>query len=137
MSPTISVKNILDPDRASLVQNNREQIKTLQYHRYFFVEEMAYRGHDETEESLTAGKWKEFIKAMLSNNPMFKELHDRMKKQYKSYDDTSKRSSIELIKAIASKVRHQIKDQIEKAGMYSILIDECKDNAGLKNCQPV
>ena len=68
--------------------------------------------------------------AMLSTNPTFKKLHDTMKKQYKSYDYTSKRSSIELVEAMATEVRHQIKDQIERAGMYSMLIDECKDNAG-------
>ena len=130
-NPDVGVGNMLDPDRASLVQNNRDYMKTLlQYHRYFCVEEMAYRGHDETDESLNAGKWKEFIKAMLSTNPTFKKLHDTMKKQYKSYDYTSKRSSIELVEAMATEVRHQIKDQIERAGMYSILIDECKDNAG-------
>ena len=67
---------------------------------------------------------------MLSTNPTFKKLHDTMKKQYKSYDYTSKRSSIELVEAMATEVRHQIKDQIERAGMYSMLIDECKDNAG-------
>ena len=67
---------------------------------------------------------------MLSTNPTFKELHDTMKKQYESYDYTSKRSSIELVEAMATEVRHQIKDQIERAGMYSMLIDECKDNAG-------
>ena len=66
------------------------------------MEEMAYRGHDKTDESLKAGKWKEFITAMLSTNPTFKELHDRMKKQYKSYEYTSEHSSIELIKAMAT-----------------------------------
>ena len=33
-------------------------------------------------------------------------------------------------KSMASEVRHLIEEQIDKAGMYSILIDECKDNAG-------
>ncbi len=31
---------------------------------------------------------------------------------------------------MATEVRQQIKDQIERSGMYTILIDECKDKAG-------
>ena len=51
--PDVGVGNVLDPDRASLVQNNHDYMKTLlQYHRYFCAEEMAYREHDETNESL-------------------------------------------------------------------------------------
>ena len=91
---------------------------------------MAYRGHDETDESLNAGKWKEFIKAMLRTNPTFNQLHSRLTQTYKVYDYTSKGSSLELIRAMASEVRHLIEEQVDKTGMYSMLIDECKDNAG-------
>lgn len=68
---------------------------------------------------------------MLSTSPTLKDFHDIIKKQYKSYNYTSKRSSIELVKTMTTEVRmHEIKDQIERAGMCSMLIDECKDNAG-------
>lgn len=130
-NPGASIRNMLDPERPSLVENNREYMKTLlEYHRYFCSEEMAYRGHDETDESLNAGKWKEFINVMLRTNPTFKQLHRRVIQTYKAYDYTSKRSSLELIRAMASEVRHLIEEQIDRAGMYSMLIDECKDNAG-------
>ena len=102
----------------------------LEYHQYFCAQEMAYRAHDETDESLNAGKWKEIVNLMLRTNLKFKQLQDRMKQQYKTYDYTSKRSSLELIKAMASEVRHQIKESLDRACMYSMLIDECKDNAG-------
>jgi hypothetical protein len=122
---------MLDPERPSVVENNREYMKTLlEYHRYFCSEDMAYRGHDETDESLNAGKWKEFIKAMLLTNPTFNQLHSRLTQTYKVYDYTSKGSSLELIRAMASEVRHLIEEQIDKTGMYLMLIDECKDNAG-------
>ena len=55
-NPGASIRNMLDPERPSAVENNREYTKTLlEYHRYFCSEEMAYRGHDETDESLNAG----------------------------------------------------------------------------------
>ncbi len=53
-----------------------------------------------------------------------------MKQRYRTYDYTSKRSSNELVKAMAFEVRRTIKEQINEAGMYSMLIDECKDNTG-------
>ena len=129
-NPGANIRNMLNPERQSLVQNNREYMKTLlEYHRYFCSEEMAYRGHDETDESLNQGKWKEFINVMLRTNPTFEQLHRRVIQTYKAYDYTSKRSSLELIRGMASEVRHLIEEQIDKAGMYSMLIDECKDNA--------
>jgi hypothetical protein len=130
-NPGASIRNMLDPERPSVVENNREYMKTLlEYHQYFSSQEMAYRGHDETDESLNAGKWKEFINTMLRTNPTFNQLHSRLTQTYKTYDYTSKGSSLELIRAMASEVRHVIEEQIDRAGMYSMLIDECKDNAG-------
>ena len=129
-NPGANIRNMLDPERQSLMQNNREYMKTLlEYHRYFRSEEMAYRGHDETDELLNPGKWKEFINVMLRTNSTFKQLHRRVIQTYKAYDYTSKRSSLELIRAMASEVRYLIEEQIDKAGMYSMFIDECKDNA--------
>ena len=86
---------------------------------------MAYRGHDETDESLDAGKWKEFISTMLHMNPTFKHLHRKVTQTYKAFDYTSMQSSL-----MASEVRHVIEEQIDGAGMYSMLIDECKGNPG-------
>lgn len=124
------IRNMLDPDRPSVVNNNCEYMKLLlQYHQYFCSEEMAYKGHVETSESQNAGKWKEFINLMLRTNPSFKKLHDKIKQWYRTYDYTLKRSCKELIKAMASEVRRHIKELIDQASMYSMLIDECKDNA--------
>ena len=106
---------------------------TIQYYRYFCMQEMAYRGHDETDESPNPGQWKQFIETMLVTNSTLKQQQDRLKQQYETCDCTSKCSIIELVKAMAREVRKQIKDQIERSGMYTaILIDECKDNAGLE-----
>ena len=79
---------------------------------------MAYGGHDETDESLNAGKWKEFIKVMLRTNPIFQQLHSRLTQTYKIHDYKPKGPLIQLKKAMASEVRHMIQEQIEKEGMY-------------------
>ena len=67
---------------------------------------------------------------MLRTKPTFEQLHRTVIQTYKAYDYTSKRSLLELIRAMASDVRHLIEEQIDKAWMYSMLINECKDNAG-------
>ncbi len=78
----VYIAHMLGPHRASLVQNNREYMITLlHYHRYFCMEEMAYRGHDETDESPNPGKWKQFIETMLVTNPTFKQQQDSLKQQ--------------------------------------------------------
>ena len=90
-NPGANIRNMLDPERQSLVENNREYMKTLlEYHRYFCSEEMAYRGHDETDESLNPGKWKEFINVMLRTNPTFEQLHRRVIQTYKARTTTHK-----------------------------------------------
>ncbi len=114
---------MLDPDWPSVVSNNRDYIKMLlQYHQYFCCEEMAYPGHDKTNESLNAGIWKEFINLMLRTNPLFKNYHDKMKQRYRTYNYSSKRSFNELVKAMAFEVRRKIKEHIDEAGIHSMLI---------------
>ena len=45
----MSIENILDPKRSSIVKDNREYLKMLlEFHRYFCLEELPYRGYDET-----------------------------------------------------------------------------------------
>ena len=130
-NPAQNIENILDPDRLTIVENNREyMLILLQYHIYFCSQEMPYRGHDESESSLNAGKWKEFVKLSLNANPKFASLHDQIQRSHKTVDYTSKKSCIELIRQLASAVRLNIITQIEKSAMYSILIDECKDSSG-------
>ena len=43
---------------------------------------------------------------------------------------TSKTTCIEFIKALADETKWIVKVNLEVAGTYSILINECKDNAG-------
>ena len=57
----------------------------LQYHHLSCVEEMAYHGHDETDQSPNAGKWREFISLTLHTNPTFRSLHAKIKQQFKVY----------------------------------------------------
>ena len=127
----MSLENILNPERSSVVKENREYLKMLiEFNLFFCLQELPYRGHDETYDSMNTGNWKEFIKMQLSTNSTFKHLIEKVKAQYSSYYYTSKTMCIEFIKALADETKWIVKVNLEIAGTYSILIDECKDNAG-------
>ncbi len=105
-----NIKNLLDPDRQSIASENRGYMKMLlQYHKLFCAEEMAYRGHDEADQSLDVGKRREFINLTLRTNPKFRSPHAKIKQQFKVYDYTSMRSCNELIGAMADEIRNHIK----------------------------
>ena len=128
---TPSIENILDPNRQSAVSEHREYFALLiKYHIYFLTNEMPYRKNDETDESLFLGKWKEFIKCSLDTNERFRDLQQKVTGKHKKYDYTSKRTCGEMVSVISELVRESIVSEINEAGIYSIMIDECKDNAG-------
>jgi hypothetical protein len=127
----LSVINQVDPDRMSVVMENREYIKMLlKYHIYFVKNELGYRGHDETEDSLSPGKWKDFINLQLETNPQFHHLHSHIQKQQKNCDYISKRSCNEMIQVLSEAVGSKIVEDINQTKMYCLMIDESKDNAG-------
>ena len=80
--------------------------------------------------TLSRGKWKDFINMQLETNADFNKLHEKVKAQNTKYDYTSKRSCNELVECLAENVRDIIVQQVNSAGMYSLLVDESKDNAG-------
>ena len=126
-----SIVNLIDPERESLVKNNQEYFSMLiKYHIHFVTNEQPYRGHDETDDSKNPGKWKSFINLQLETNAHFKELYDNILAQNATYDYTSKRSCNEMVESLGDVVRDMIISEINQSGMYSVLIDESKDNAG-------
>ena len=66
----------------------------------------------------------------LSTNSTFATLSKKLKTQYSLYDYTSKSICMEFFKALADETKCIVREKLELAGTYSLLIDECKDNAG-------
>ena len=66
---SMSLEHFLNPERSSVVKENREYLKMLiEFNRFFCLQELPYRGHDETDDSMNTGNWKEFIRMQLSTN---------------------------------------------------------------------
>ena len=75
---SLNIENMIDPNRISVVAQNREYIKMIfKFHQYFCTSELSYHGHDQSADSLNAGKWLEFIHLTLDTNTKFKELHQK------------------------------------------------------------
>ena len=78
---------------------------------------IAYREHDETDESPNQGKWKQFIETMVTN-PKIKQKQDRLKRQYKHM--MTGQNVLELYQSNGNESEYTI-----QYNMYTILIDEC------------
>ena len=105
----------------------------LEFHRYFCLQELSYRGHDETQESMNPGNWKEFNKMQLSTNSTFANLSKKLKTQYLLYDYTSKSICMEFIKALADETKCIVKEKLDLACTYSLLLMSVKIMQVMRN----
>ena len=95
---------------------------------WFTTNNIATRGHDETEESEKQGNWLSFIKLQLATNPRFQQFHENItRSRTRSTDYTSKTLFNEFVMVVPNSVRDMIYLDIANSGVYSVLIDESKD----------
>ena len=132
MGSDISIMQRLLPDIDDVVADNRDYLTYIfKYVRWFVINELAMRGHnehdDEDEQELRQGNWKSFITLQLETNADFKDIHIKMKQKRFATDYTSKTIVNEIIRVMASECRLKIYEEIKKTGCFSALIDESKD----------
>ena len=130
---TVSIDDRLVPHRAQLIETNRKYFRIfLQYIRYFVLQEIPYRHlHEHDEDALNQGNFVELLKIICETNPVFEDLRSSVMKQYSIHQDYwSKTIFNEFVEAMADEVRTQIGKSIAEAGMFFLVIDECKDKAG-------
>ena len=117
------------PAREEIINKNRAYFHHLfKYAIWFATNELPTRGHDETEDSNNPGNWLSFIKLQMEMNPSFSELHGKiLKNSHHTFHYTSKTSLNGFFEVIADSIRQKICEEIRECGMFSILIDESKD----------
>lgn len=128
-----SIAQRLVPHRQELIDKNRDYFSILFTHvRYLVVQEIPYRHVDEHDESASnQGNYIELLKAQCETNPTFNKLRDNILKQYSIHKDYwSKQIFNEFVEIMADAVRNKIGHEISEAGMFFLIIDECKDKAG-------
>ena len=87
-------------------------------------QEISFRGHDKSSESLNKGNFKEILSLVAKNDPVVAEkfFYGPRNALY-----TYPRIQNNIINIMANKIRQQICASIQQAGYYSILADETKD----------
>jgi hypothetical protein len=90
---------------------------------FLACQELAFRGHDESEQSLNQGNYRELIKIFNKYDREFCELSS----DPKTFCGVSKTIQNELIESISCILYRTIEDEINKAICFSIEIDETTD----------
>ena len=86
-------------------------------------QEISFRGHDESSESLNKGKIKEILSLVAKHDPVVAEIFFHGPRNALH---TSKIQN-DIINIMANMERQQICTSVQQAGYYSILADETKD----------
>ena len=101
----------------------------LEFQRCFVKTKLAYRGHDEPQDSEHPGNWRECLRTMEKTNSTFAALQSAFKQQHKLVSYTGNRSCVKMIEVMAECVRDKLKQQIQVSCFYALMIDEYKDNS--------
>ena len=87
-------------------------------------QDIALRGHDETEESLNPGNFRSLL-TFISNHDQI--VRKRIKEGPQNSKYTSPEIQNELLGVMGDMVLQTISNEVQKAGIYSLLADETKD----------
>ena len=116
------------------VRKNREVLKRLILTTsYLAKQELAFRGHDESSDSLNKGKYQEFLEAVREIDPVL----DNHLQTSTVFRGTSATIQNDIIQAVSSVMSTEIKNQIEGAEFVSIMLDETTDVINLSQLSTV
>ena len=87
-------------------------------------QDLALRGHDESENSENKGNFKEILGLLASENPT---LRHQLENAPSNAKYVSKEIQNDLLKAAVAVVLHSICEDIQSAYYYSLIADECRD----------
>ncbi|XP_063675854.1 zinc finger MYM-type protein 1-like [Bolinopsis microptera] len=108
----------------NLVCRNREIVKRLiNAVIYLAKQEMAFRGHDESETSVNRGPFKELLSMVAKTDSL---LFDHLDSSTVFKGD-SKTIQNEIIALIATMTRELIKEEVKSADFFAVIADETTD----------
>ena len=125
-----SIADRLDAARSQLIAKNRHYLRTiLEVLLLCSQQEIALRGHDESEKSLNRGNFIEILKLIASHDEIIK---DRLTCGPRNAMYTSPIIQNELLDIMGVMVQSIICHKIQEAGLFSILVDESKDSSKME-----
>ena len=123
-----SIADRLDAARSQLIAKNRHYLKTiLEVLLLCSQQEIALRGHDESEKSPNRGNFLEILKLIASHDEIIKDKLTCGPISRNAY--TSPIIQNELLDIMGAMVQSIICHKVQEAGLFSILVDESKDSS--------
>ena len=119
-----SVLNMLNNEYKKKVEENRSYIKTVaDVLLLTATQNMAQRGHRESEQSDNKGNFLEILEMIAKHNPMVaKKMKATGNAKY-----TSNTIQNEILQCLASMVQDSIVKEVKESEVFSIIADETKD----------
>ena len=111
--------------RTEQIEQNRHYIATIaKVLLLCSCQEIALRGHRESETSMNRGNFIEILALVAEHDPV---VHHRLSDGPKNASYTSPEIQNTLLNVMASAVQKEICSEIQHAGVFSVLADETKD----------
>ena len=115
------IANQINAQRKEQILENRQHLKYLiQAVSYLTRQGLAFRGNDETAESVNKGNFVELLELLSATNPL---LRERMNNRYGHY--SSHEYQNDIISCLAKTVRKSVINSI--GSFWALLVDESKD----------
>lgn len=99
---------------------------------YLGKQELAFRGHDESSDSLNRGNFKELLALLISRGPEEIKVHYEKIKSVFSGD--SKTIQNELIDCISDYINDYLKNEINDTSFFSVEVDDTTDITQTSQC---
>ena len=121
----VSIDNRLESGRLQQIKHNRHYISTIVQALLFCAhQEIALRGHNESETSSNRGNFLELMQLLAKHDNI---VMSRLEDGPHNATYTSPEIQNLLLNVMASMVRRQICSAVQCSGPFSLLADECKD----------
>ncbi|KAL7596374.1 hypothetical protein Lser_V15G28024 [Lactuca serriola] len=126
LNETQNIRNTFEKFTDEDRKKNRLRLKAIIYVvRWCAFQAIAFRGHNERQDSINKGNFLEILEAICSFNNEMKELF-RTAPKHASY--TSPTIQKEILNLISNRVRRMICEEID-GGKFCLLLDEARDES--------
>lgn len=95
-------------------------------------QELAFRGHDESTDSLNRGNYKELLKLLISQSPL--EIRNQYEKIKTVFMGESKTIQNEILHCISDYIDDYVRNEINETAFFSIQIDDTTDITQTSQC---
>lgn len=102
---------------------------------YLSKQELAFRGHDESLDSINRGNFKELLTLLVSRSPV--EIQNQYSRIKNVFSGESKSIQNELIDCISDYISDYVKTELENTEFFSVQVDDTTDITQVSQCSVI